>query len=116
MVRPAGRKCKLGDGRAVGEVESPGCEKICCRYDYDLCYGETMQGYMTVAEAAAELGVRENTITRRVRTGRMKAERVGARGILIPEAEVARWREIGRLPPGPPPEGDRNGLKRGAAP
>ena len=57
--------------------------------------------YMTVSEAARELGVTERAIHKRITSGHMRAERFGERAVLIPTEEVDRWREIGRLKPGP---------------
>ena len=57
--------------------------------------------YMTVSEAARELGVTERAIHKRITSGHMHAERFGERAVLIPVEEVNRWRDIGRLKTGP---------------
>lgn len=55
---------------------------------------------MTIAEAAAYLGVSVNTVLNRVRSGELPAERVGKRVLLIPnEAVIAA--EAGPRPRGP---------------
>jgi excisionase family DNA binding protein len=59
---------------------------------------------MTVTEAANALGVAEETIRKRIQRGAMQARRVGERVLLIPSDEVDRWREIGRVKPGPKPK------------
>ena len=63
----------------------------------------TMANYVTVAEAARELGVTERAIHKRIAAGLMRAERFGAHVWQIPVEEVRRWREIGRMKPGPKP-------------
>jgi len=57
--------------------------------------------YMTVSEAAQELGVTVRAIHKRIASGHMRAERYGERAVLIPTEEVQRWRELGRMKPGP---------------
>ncbi len=57
--------------------------------------------YMTVDEAARELGLTRRGVHKRIERGDMRAERFGDRVVLIPVDEVQRWREIGRLKPGP---------------
>jgi excisionase family DNA binding protein len=57
--------------------------------------------YMTVSEAARALGVTDRAIHKRITSGHMRAERYGERAVLIPVEEVERWRELGRMKPGP---------------
>jgi excisionase family DNA binding protein len=52
--------------------------------------------YLTVAEAATELGVAPRTILQRIAVGTMQAERVHTRFWLIPRAEVERWKGLGK--------------------
>jgi excisionase family DNA binding protein len=56
--------------------------------------------YVSVAEAAAELGLNASTIRKRISTGQMRAQRLGERSLMISRREVERWRKIGKLPPG----------------
>ena len=56
---------------------------------------------LTVAQAAAALGLDAATVRRRLASGVMQGERVGERLWLIPRAEVARWLGKGKLKPGP---------------
>jgi excisionase family DNA binding protein len=70
--------------------------------------------YMTVAQAAAELGMSARAVRNRIERGEMKAEQLNPRLLLIPRAEVDRWREIGRLRPGPKPR--RRQAEEGAQP
>jgi excisionase family DNA binding protein len=56
--------------------------------------------FLTVAEAAAVLGLPERTISYRLQKGFMRGERAGRRLWLIPRAEVERWRGRGALPRG----------------
>lgn len=63
-----------------------------------------MPEYLTVSEAARELNVTTRTIHKRIASGAMKAERFGALVWQIPVSEVERWRELGRLKPGPKPK------------
>ncbi len=71
--------------------------------------------YMTVAQAAAELGMSARAVRNRIERGEMKAERLNPRLLLIPRAEVDRWRVIGRLRPGPKPrrQQDEEGVQPG---
>ena len=62
-----------------------------------------MPDYMTVSEAARELGVSSRAIHKRIAEGTMRAERFGALVWQIPVAEVERWRELGKQKPGPKP-------------
>jgi excisionase family DNA binding protein len=56
---------------------------------------------MTVTEAAAALGITEQSVRHRIRAGHLRGRRVGARLWLIPRAEVERAKAAGRLRPGP---------------
>ncbi len=58
---------------------------------------------MSVREAAQEIGISERALQRRIRTGIVRAQRVGARVWVIPLSEVDRLRGSGRLKPGPKP-------------
>jgi excisionase family DNA binding protein len=62
--------------------------------------------YMTVNQAARVLGLAPVTVRLRLRKGIMRGERLG-RDWLIPREEVERWRDVGRLPSGPKPRGER---------
>ena len=61
------------------------------------------EGYMSISEAAAAIGIAETTLRDRIRNGQVKAERIGKRVLVIPEAEVERLRGAGRMKPGPKP-------------
>jgi excisionase family DNA binding protein len=74
-----------------------------------------VDGYMSPTEAAAALGMSLTGIHARLRSGQMAGERIGARGWLIPRAEVERWREQGKLKPGPKPGQRRERRGEGAA-
>jgi excisionase family DNA binding protein len=56
---------------------------------------------ITVSEAAAILGISNRAVSKRLENGHMRGERVHPRLWLIPREEVDRWREIGRMKPGP---------------
>jgi excisionase family DNA binding protein len=56
---------------------------------------------LTVADAARELGMSARAILNRIQRGEMQAQRMGARLWVVPRVEVERWREVGRLKPGP---------------
>jgi excisionase family DNA binding protein len=60
-----------------------------------------MPEYLTVAEAAKELGLSARAIHKRIAEGVMRAERFGALVWMIPTDEVDRWRGRGKLKPGP---------------
>lgn len=62
-----------------------------------------VEGYLTTKEAAAALGVTLRAIQDRIKAGTLRAERVGARGWVIPQSEVDRFRGMGKLTPGPKP-------------
>lgn len=64
---------------------------------------------MTVSEAAARLHLSSSRIYQFIREGRLSAEPVGGRTLLIPEAEVVRLAALARRPgrrPQPPPAGE----------
>ena len=56
---------------------------------------------LTVAEAAAELGLTVAGIARRLQRGDMRGVKVNPRLWLIPREEMGRWRGKGKLRPGP---------------
>lgn len=56
--------------------------------------------YLSVAEAAATLGVSARTVRNRITRGELRADRVGARVLLIPEREIAK-QPHGKLKTGP---------------
>jgi excisionase family DNA binding protein len=58
---------------------------------------------VTVTEAAAELGVSGAAINKRLQRGDMRGVKVNPRLWLIPAEEVERWKQRGRLRPGPKP-------------
>jgi excisionase family DNA binding protein len=64
--------------------------------------------YLTVEQAAHELGLPARTVRERVRRGLMAGTKVNARLVLIPREEVEAWRGRGRIRPGrkPPPASD----------
>ncbi len=59
---------------------------------------------VTVTEAAAELGVSGATINKRLQRGDMRGVKVNSRLWLIPAEELDRWRNRGKLKPGPKPK------------
>ena len=59
--------------------------------------------YMTVTEAAREMGISERTLHNRIKAGTVSAKRFGERVWMIPDVEVERFRGVGRLKPGPKP-------------
>ncbi len=63
-----------------------------------------VEGYLTTTEAAAALGLTVRGVQDRIKAGILHAERVGARGWLIPQSEVERFRGMGKLKPGPKPK------------
>jgi excisionase family DNA binding protein len=76
--------------------------------------------YMTIAEAAAALGLSHAGVLRRITRGDMRATKIGQRVHIIPVEEVERWRALGKLKPGPRPgrtraEGEGMGKKKGEA-
>jgi excisionase family DNA binding protein len=60
--------------------------------------------YVTVRQAADELGLSLRSIRERIRRGDMRAERLGERVWAIPREEVERWKQLGRQRPGPNPK------------
>jgi excisionase family DNA binding protein len=60
--------------------------------------------YITVEQAAAELGLTAWGIRDRIQRGAMRAERLGKRVWAIPREEVERWKQLGRQRPGPKPK------------
>jgi excisionase family DNA binding protein len=63
--------------------------------------------YVTVQQAADELGLSLRGIRERIRRGDMRAERLGERVWAIPREEVERWKQLGRQRPGPKPSKTR---------
>jgi excisionase family DNA binding protein len=59
--------------------------------------------YLTVSQAAGELGLTARAVRNRIERGELAAVRMSARLLLIPAAEVERQKAIGRLKPGPKP-------------
>ena len=57
--------------------------------------------YLTVTQAATELGITPDGVRDRIQRGLMHAERVNPRLWMIPREEVERWRGKGKLKPGP---------------
>jgi excisionase family DNA binding protein len=57
--------------------------------------------YVTVAQAAAELGISPRGVRQRIERGELTAEQVNPRLLMIPKSEIERWRGVGRLKPGP---------------
>lgn len=57
--------------------------------------------HMTVGQAAAELGMSPRGVRERIERGEMQAELVTPRLLLIPRAEVERWKALGRPKRGP---------------
>jgi excisionase family DNA binding protein len=55
---------------------------------------------LTVAQAAAELGITPATLRARLQRGVMQGRSLAGRVWLIPRAEVERWRPRGHLRPG----------------
>jgi excisionase family DNA binding protein len=64
--------------------------------------------YLTVTQAAAEFGMSPRGVRFRIERGEMAAERINPRLMLIPRAEVERWKELGRQKPGPKREARPN--------
>ena len=55
----------------------------------------------TVTEAAAALGLTRNGVLKRIKRGDMAARRIGGRFLVIPAAEIERWKALGPQKPGP---------------
>lgn len=86
-----------------------------------LAYNGGMEGYMTVREAAAAIGVDGATVRRRLERGELRGERINPRLWLIPVAEVEHARQVGRHKPGPKLKkvqtpGDEDGEAKGTTP
>lgn len=64
-----------------------------------LWYDAGMDDYMTVAEAAAALGISHRAMLNRIAVGDIQAVRVHARLWLVPVSEIDRWRPRGKLQP-----------------
>ena len=73
------------------------------------------EGYMSISEAAAAIGIAETTLRDRIRNGQVKAERIGKRVLVIPESEVERLRGLGRMRPGPKPRSAYAGRRQDEA-
>ena len=56
---------------------------------------------LTVAEAAAALGISERGVRKRLESNVLQGQNIGGRIWLVPRTEVERWRELGKLKPGP---------------
>ncbi len=65
---------------------------------------------LTVDEAATALGMHPGAVRKVILAGRLAARRIGQRLLLIPRAEVERYRTE-RLPPGRPRVPDDNTLR-----
>ena len=63
-----------------------------------------MEDMMTATQAAEELGVNRSTIQRRLERGEMRGLRVHQKLWMVPRSEVERWKERGKLKPGPKPK------------
>jgi excisionase family DNA binding protein len=63
--------------------------------------------YLSVSEAARELGLTVWGVRGRIERGNMRAERLGTHVWAIPRAEVERWRALGRQKPGRKPKRQR---------
>lgn len=63
-----------------------------------------MDEYLTVNEAARELGIGHSAMHSRIQRGEIQAVRVNARLLLIPRGELEQWRGKGKLKPGPKPK------------
>jgi excisionase family DNA binding protein len=59
--------------------------------------------YMTVTQAARELGLSVYGIRARIERGEIRAEKVSPRLLMIHREEIERWRGKGKLKPGPKP-------------
>jgi excisionase family DNA binding protein len=58
-----------------------------------------MDEYLTVAQAAAELGISRRALLNRIEKGDVRAVRVNPRLWVVPRREVDRWKELGKLRP-----------------
>lgn len=72
--------------------------------------GDDIDEMLTVAEAARELGISHAGVHRRLVRGDMRGRLMHGRLWLVSRAEVERWKERGKLSPGPkrrsPPTGE----------
>ena len=59
---------------------------------------------VTVAEAAAELGISPRAVLHRIEQGEIKARKITPRMYLVPRQEVERWKPIGKRKGGRPPK------------
>jgi excisionase family DNA binding protein len=66
------------------------------------------EGYMSVDEAAAAIGISVTALYTRIRNGQVRAERIGRRVLLVPTEEVERLRGAGRMKPGPKPRANQD--------
>ena len=60
--------------------------------------------YLSVSEAAGELGLSVWGVRDRIERGDVRAERLGTSVWAIPRAEVERWKALGRKKPGRKPK------------
>lgn len=58
---------------------------------------------VTVAEAAAILGITPRAVQKRIEAGHLQAEKITKRLFLLSRSDVEQAREQGRLHPGPKP-------------
>ncbi len=70
---------------------------------YNQRMSDTERDFLTAAEAAAALGLPGRTVRNRLQRGIMRGVAVNPRLWLVSRAEVERWREVGKLPPGRKP-------------
>jgi excisionase family DNA binding protein len=70
-----------------------------------IVYTCVMDEFITVGDAARELGIGRSALHSRIKRGEIRAIRVSPRLLLIPRSEVERWRDKGKLKPGPKPRG-----------
>jgi excisionase family DNA binding protein len=66
-----------------------------------------MDDVMTIPDAARELGMTPAGVWKRIKRGEMKATQPSPKLWLIPRKEVERWRDRGKLKPGPKPGSKR---------
>ena len=75
-----------------------------------------MDEYLSVAEAAAALGMTEQAVRKRIAAGWLRASRIGNRVLAIPRDEVERARRAGRMRPGPKSKEQPSGIDRTMGP
>ena len=63
-----------------------------------------MDEYITVARAAAVLGISTEALRKRLQRGVMRGEHLTATMWVIPRAEVERMQQMGKLPRGRKPK------------